>query len=87
MMIDFLEEAIFAVTTPNDWKLFFDGYYTRHGTGVGIHFITPQGDSVPKSFRIIFSCTNNRAEYESLVVGLQTAVQWKIRDLQVYGNS
>ena len=50
-------------------------------------FITPQGDSIPKSFRIAFPCTNNVAEYKALVIGLRMAIKWKIRALHVYGDS
>lgn len=87
MMIDFLNEFVFIVTTSNKWKLLFYGWHTRHGLGLGIHFVTPQGDSIPKSFRIIFRFTKNIIEYEALMVGLQTMVQWKIKDLKVYGDS
>lgn len=41
MLIDFPNEAIFTVTTSNIWKLFFNGSYTKHGVGAGIHFVTP----------------------------------------------
>lgn len=69
------------------WKLYFDGSYTSHGSGAGILFITLQGDSIPKSFRINFQCTNNIAEYEALHIGLRIAIHWRIQELQVYGDS
>lgn len=74
MMIDFPNEAIFVVMAPSNWKLFFYGSYTKHGVGAGIHFIMPQGDSVPQSFWINFSCRNNMAEHEALVIGLHTTL-------------
>ena len=61
--------------------------YTSHGSGAGILFITPQGDYIPKSFKLGFSCTNNIAEYEALISGLKTTIQWNITKLQVFGDS
>lgn len=55
---EFLDESIFIVTESRLWQQYFDGLFT-HGVEVGILFITPQGDSIPKSYRLSFSCTNN----------------------------
>lgn len=67
-------ESVFTLTTSTIWKLYFDGSYTNHGAGVGILFITPQGDSIPNSFIINCPCTNNIAEYKALIIGLRTVV-------------
>lgn len=32
-------------------------------------------------------CTNNIAEYESLITSLRIAIQWKIQELKFYGYS
>lgn len=74
MVIEFPDESVFALLAQTNWKLFFDGSHTNHGAGVGILFITPQGDSIPKSFTVNFPCTNNIVEYEALMVGLCTAL-------------
>ncbi|GLJ24297.1 hypothetical protein SUGI_0463540 [Cryptomeria japonica] len=60
---------------------------TLHGAGAGILFITPQGDSIPKSYRLSFPCTNNIAKYEALITRLRITVQWKIQELRVFGDS
>jgi ribonuclease HI len=54
---------------------------------VGILFVTPQGYTIPRSYRLLFPCTNNTAEYEALIIGVKMAVEWKIIELQVYGDS
>lgn len=87
LISNFPDEEIFMITTTQTWKLYFDGSYTRHGLGAGILFITPQGDNIPKSYRLTFPCTNNIAKYEALITGLRLAVQWKLQELQVYGDS
>lgn len=70
MLIDFPDEFVFTLIASTSWKFYFDGSYTNHGEGARILFITPQGDFIPKSFRINFPCTNNIAKYEALVTGL-----------------
>lgn len=87
LVVDFPDESVFSLSTSTSWKLYFDGSYTSHGEGEGILFITPQGDSIPKTFRISFPCTNNIDEYEALVIGICTTVHWKIIELQAYGYS
>lgn len=57
------------------WELFFDISYTQHGLGARILFITPQGHSISKSHRLCFPCTNNTAEYEVLIIGIEMAIE------------
>ena len=49
--------------------------------------MTPQGDLIPKSYKISFSCTKNIVEYEGLVTGLCQAIKWNIKNLLVFGDS
>ena len=39
------------------------------------------------SCRLEFECTNNIAEYEALVQGLRKAIELKVENLKVYGDS
>lgn len=73
--------------TQQPWKMFFDGSFTQNGSGAGILFITPQKYSIPKSYKILFPCTNNIAEYEALVNGIKLAIEWKVVELHKYGDS
>jgi ribonuclease HI len=69
------------------WKIYFDGYYRHHGSGAGILFIMPLGVTIPKSYKLLFPCTNNVAKYEALVLGLKLALELKLTALEVYGDS
>lgn len=71
---EFLDESILMVSHTKPSQLYFDSSYTLHGAGVGIVFITPQGDSIPKSYCLSFPCTNNIEKYEALTIGLRIAV-------------
>lgn len=59
----------------------------QNGSGVGIFLVKPQRDCISKSYKIAFSCTNNITEYKVLITGLRLAIQWRINEFQVYGDS
>ena len=67
--------------------MFFDGSFTQQGSGAGILFITPQRYSLPKAYKILFPCTNNIAEYEALINGMKIAAEWRVDQLNVFGDS
>ncbi|XP_075662132.1 uncharacterized protein LOC142631725 [Castanea sativa] len=55
---------------PLVWKVYVDGAANQRGSGVGLVVVTPEGLTLEKSLRLGFSATNNKAEYEALVVGM-----------------
>ncbi|KAL0420324.1 UNVERIFIED_CONTAM: hypothetical protein Slati_3055300 [Sesamum latifolium] len=50
-------------------------------------FITSEGEVLPYSFTLTQNCSNNMAEYQALIFGLEMAVDTKQRHLKVYGDS
>ena len=48
---------------------------------------SPQGDIIPQAVSCEFNATNNEAEYEALIMGLQLARDLHIKDIQVYVDS
>jgi ribonuclease HI len=59
--------------------MYFDGSYTMKGVGAGVMLIPSEGDMLKYAIQIEFSATNNIAEYEGLVTGLQLAKELGIR--------
>ena len=53
------------------WRLYFDGLVCSNGQGVGIVYISPHGAVFEASCRLEYFCTNNQAEYEALLFGLE----------------
>ena len=51
-------------------------------TGAGIVIISPKGIKTTLSFNLAFKCTNNQAEYESLVIGLE--ILWELGAQEVH---
>ncbi|XP_076896858.1 uncharacterized protein LOC143549986 [Bidens hawaiensis] len=73
--------------TDEKWILFTDGASNIRGSGLGIILKSPQWDIIPQSISCGFQATNNEAEYESLITGLQLDKDMKIRNLKVRVDS
>ncbi|KAI5349072.1 hypothetical protein L3X38_001959 [Prunus dulcis] len=83
---DLPDEEVFAIEALT-WQLYFDGAARRNGAGAGLVFITPSGGLIPYSFSLLALCSNNVAEYEALIIGLEIALEMHIDCLQAYGDS
>jgi ribonuclease HI len=77
--IDFLE------ITP--WALFFDGSSCAKGGGEGILLISPRVQMFEFAIPIQSTVTNNQAEYEALLRGLQYLKEAKAISVEIYGDS
>ena len=67
--------------------MYFDGAAHKEGAGAGVVFITNTGEVLPYSFTLTGNCSNNVAEYQALILGLEMAVETKQLCLQVFGDS
>ena len=72
---------------PVPWALFFDGSSSKQGGGVGIVIISPQGASFEFALPIELMITNNQAEYEAILKGLQLLHEVKAEAIEVFGDS
>ncbi|XP_059281023.1 uncharacterized protein LOC132034657 [Lycium ferocissimum] len=81
------DEDAMVVEIQPPWKMYFDGASQRDGAGAGVVFVTPQGEVLPYSFTLTQCCSNNVAEYQALILGLEMAVDMKQLQLQVFGDS
>ena len=50
-----------------------DGSSTQHAGGIGIVLHSLEGDHLEYAIRLQFQTTNNEAEYEALLQGLEIA--------------
>ena len=76
-----------TVEVDSFWTLFFYGSKTLEGSGAGCVLIDPNKNKHFLSCRLEFECTNNTTEYEALVEGLRKAIELKVENLKVYGDS
>ncbi len=57
------------------------------GLGAGVVLTSPTGDTVQYVLQIMYTDSNNAAEYEALLHGLRMAVSMGIQRLEVLGDS
>jgi ribonuclease HI len=69
------------------WALFFDGSSCGKGGGVGILLISPKGEMFEFAIPIQPTVTNNQAEYEALLRGLQYLREAKAISVEIFGDS
>src|ERR1041385_1713710 len=69
------------------WKLYFDGSVCREGQGVGTVLISTNNVIYETSVRLEYNCTNNQAEYEALLFGLQCLADMGVKDIDAFGDS
>ena len=82
MSFDFSDEDLMVVLQIEEeespaedrWKTYFDGASNALGRGVGAILISPEGNHCPFTAKLSFDSTNNVAEYEASVMGLQAAI-------------
>ena len=71
--------------------MYFDGAANQSGYGIGVLLVSPQNDHIPRSVRLTFSyrhpIMNNLVEYEACILGLETALELGIRQMEVFGDS
>ncbi|RVW88857.1 hypothetical protein CK203_045076 [Vitis vinifera] len=88
---DFPDEEFVAMTSLSGWCMYFDGAANQSGYGIGVLLVSPQGDHIPRSVRLAFSdrhpATNNIVEHEACILGLETALELDIRQMEVFGDS
>ena len=69
------------------WKLYFDGAVNNKGAGLGVILVNPEGETIPMAKKLDFKVTNNMAEYEACIYGVEAALAAGANDLLVYGDS
>ena len=68
------------------WKLYVDGSSSQEGSGAGLLLESPEGQELNYSLKFDFKASNNMAEYEALIAGLQLARKLGAQKLKVYSD-
>jgi hypothetical protein len=67
--------------TAEVWRMYFDASLKLQGAGAGILFTAPGGEHLRYALQLLFLASNNAAEYEALIHGLNIAIyHWASRD-------
>jgi len=89
-MADFITQhhkPSISYAEPMPWTLFFDGSSCKQSGGIGIAIISPRGASFEFAFPAEPMVTNNQAEYEAILKGLQLLHEVKGEVIKVFGDS
>ncbi|XP_019244409.1 PREDICTED: uncharacterized protein LOC109224277 [Nicotiana attenuata] len=62
--------------------MFFDRAVNAKGIGI----ISPTGQHYPATARLQFFCTNNTAEYEACLMGMNMAIDQDVEELSIMGD-
>ena len=65
----------------------FDESATITSNRVGVVLSYEDGNTIPLSFKLGFSCSNNAAEYEAYLTGLTVALSIGVKHIRVLGDS
>ena len=55
------------------WRLSVDGVANAQGSGAGLILTSPEGIDIEYALRFRFQASNNEAEYEAVIAGLNLA--------------
>jgi ribonuclease HI len=64
-----------------------DGSSTRKHGGAGVVVVTPEEEELCSSLRLEFKTTNNKAEYEAVIVELYVTPEMGTKSVEVRSNS
>ncbi|XP_056688961.1 uncharacterized protein [Spinacia oleracea] len=87
---DFIPELTKPPYLKNEktqWIVHMDGSATQNGSGAGIICESPEGDIYEYAMRFNFHASNNEAEYEALICGIQMSKAAGATDVLVLSDS
>jgi ribonuclease HI len=68
-------------------EAYFDGSSHKNGNGVGLLIISPENIPTKFKFRLDEFCSNNEAEYEALIAGLEILQEPGAKHVEIKGDS
>ena len=69
------------------WRLSVDGATNAQGSGAGLILTSPNGIDIEYALRFGFRASNNEAEYEAVIAGLNLAHSMEVDQLEVCSDS
>jgi len=69
------------------WVVWFDDVFNALGHGIGSVLVSLDKQCFPFMARLCFDCTNNMAECEACALGIQAAINFRVKLLKVYEDS
>jgi len=89
-LADFLAESMALAEKESQlrpWHLYVDSSSTKDGSGADLIIKSPAGTRYEHALKFMFRASNNEAEYEALVVGLELCYTAGADHVQAFSNS
>ncbi|XP_070019476.1 uncharacterized protein [Nicotiana sylvestris] len=80
------ELQVFNGSNPRVWTLFTDSTSNVKGAGLGIILVPPTGETIRQAIKC-HSITNNEAEYEAVITGLELARELDVSQIVIKSDS
>ena len=64
-----------------------DGASRKTGADVGLQLKAPTGERIEKAIRLYFSVSNNEAEYEEILAGIDLAISVSSENIIIQSDS
>ncbi|XP_058216773.1 uncharacterized protein LOC131327644 [Rhododendron vialii] len=64
------------------WQLYFDGVLNQFGCSIGILLVSPNDSHVPLSYKHRFEVTNDQAEYDACIAGMEATLELGAKRLE-----
>ncbi|XP_070026202.1 uncharacterized protein [Nicotiana sylvestris] len=77
---------VFNGANPGTWTLFTNGSSNMRGAGLGVVLVPPTGETIRQAIKC-HSITNNEAEYEAIIAGLELARELGISQIIIKSDS
>ena len=77
---DKIDKRIHLVS-HDKWTIYFDGAVNLSGSGSRAVLTSSTDQHYPVAAKLVFPCTNNISEYEACILGLQLAIDMKVKRL------
>lgn len=71
----------------NKWELHVDGASNSGGSGAGLVLVSPDQYKTNQALCFNFKASNNEAEYEAVIIGLELALELRVRDIEIFSDS
>nr|AAX95392.1 Reverse transcriptase (RNA-dependent DNA polymerase), putative [Oryza sativa Japonica Group] len=84
--VDIAYEKEICLVEVMPWKIYFDGSSCKEGQGIGVILFSPNGMCYEASVRLEYYCTNNQAEYNALLFGLQVIEMVGAKYVEAFGD-
>ncbi|KAK4409421.1 hypothetical protein Sango_0015100 [Sesamum angolense] len=87
LTVELSEAPVEEAPKVKKWLLHVDGSSTIQGSGAGVVITSPYGEDLEFAVKFDFKASNNKTEYETLIIGMRMTHEVGARPLVAYANS